>query len=159
MTQALREYPRFLWRCFRLSFVGDWKYYTWMFVLSAITLLGLNAYAKQLVHGLIITGMTDQVSWGLYIANFTYLVGVAAAAVMHAAAADAITIPSQASTGGLGRESGKGQASSNATMEGYTLEGTAKGGHSPKVKFGVMADARAAAEAAAVQSVSAPAKK
>ena len=82
MTQALREYPRFLWRCFRLSFVGDWKYYTWMFVLSAITLLGLNAYAKQLVHGLIITGMTDQVSWGLYIANFTYLVGVAAAAVM-----------------------------------------------------------------------------
>ena len=87
------------------------------------------------------------------------IVGVAAAAVMHAAAADAITIPSQASTGGLGRESGKGQASSNATMEGYTLEGTAKGGHSPKVKFGVMADARAAAEAAAVQSVSAPAKK
>ena len=44
-------------------------------------------------------------------------------------------------------------------MEGYTLEGTAKGGHSPKVKFGVMADARAAAEAAAMQSVSAPAKK
>ena len=87
------------------------------------------------------------------------IVGVAAAAVMHAAAADAITIPSQASTGGLGRESGKGQASSNATMEGYTLEGTSKGGHSPKVKFGVMADARAAAEAAAVQSVSAPAKK
>ena len=92
------------------------------------------------------------------------IVGVAAAAVMHAAAADSITIPSQASTGGLGRESGKGQASSNATMEGYTLEGTAKGGHSPKVKFGVMAEARAAAEAAAaeaaaVQSVSAPAKK
>jgi hypothetical protein len=87
------------------------------------------------------------------------IVGVAAAAVMHAAAADAITIPSQASTGGLGRESGKGQASSNATMEGYTLEGTSKGGHSPKVKFGVMADARAAAEAAAMQSVSAPAKK
>ena len=28
------------------------------------------------------TAMTDQVSWGLYIANFTFLVGVAAAAVM-----------------------------------------------------------------------------
>ncbi len=82
MTSALREYPRFLWRCFRLSFVGDWKYYTWMFVLSVVALLGLNAYAKQFVQGLATTGMTDQVSWGLYIANFTYLVGVAAAAVM-----------------------------------------------------------------------------
>ncbi len=77
-----REYPRFLWRCFQLSFVGDWKYYTWMFFLSVVALFGLNAYAKQFVQGLITTGMTDQVSWGLYIANFTYLVGVAAAAVM-----------------------------------------------------------------------------
>ena len=32
--------------------------------------------------GLIVTGMSDQVSWGVYIANFTFLVGVAAAAVM-----------------------------------------------------------------------------
>lgn len=78
----IHEYPRFLWRCFRLSFVGDWKYYTWMFVLSVIALFGLNAYAKQFVQGLGATGMTDQVSWGLYIANFTYLVGIAAAAVM-----------------------------------------------------------------------------
>ncbi len=77
-----REYPRFLWRCFQLSFVGDWKYYTWMFFLSVVALFGLNAYAKQFVQGLITTGLTDQVSWGLYIANFTYLVGVAAAAVM-----------------------------------------------------------------------------
>ena len=47
-----------------------------------IALLGLNAYCKQIVGGLATTGMTDQVSWGLYIANFTYLVGIAAAAVM-----------------------------------------------------------------------------
>jgi molybdopterin-containing oxidoreductase family membrane subunit len=66
----------------RLSFHGNWKYYLWMFVLTAITLIGLNAYAKQLVHGLGTTGMTDQVSWGMYIANFTFLVGIAAAAVM-----------------------------------------------------------------------------
>ncbi len=82
MKSFLREYPRFLWRCFQLSFVGNWKYYAWMFMLSVIALFGLNAYAKQFVHGLGTTGMTDQVSWGLYIANFTYLVGVAAAAVM-----------------------------------------------------------------------------
>lgn len=78
----MKTYLHFLWRCFRLSFVGDWRYYTWMLGLSVLVLLGLNAYAKQLVHGLITTGMTDQVSWGLYIANFTYLVGMAAAAVM-----------------------------------------------------------------------------
>ena len=78
----MREYTRFLVRCFRLSFVGDWKYYTWMFFLTCISLIGLNAYCKQFVYGLATTGMTDQVSWGLYIANFTYLVGIAAAAVM-----------------------------------------------------------------------------
>lgn len=78
----MKAYIRFLYRCFRLSFVGDWRYYTWMFALTVIALLGVNAYAKQFAHGLITTGMTDQVSWGLYIANFTYLVGVAAAAVM-----------------------------------------------------------------------------
>ena len=78
----MREYLRFLVRCFRLSFVGDWRYYTWMLVLTCIALLGLNAYCKQLVSGLATTGMTDQVSWGLYIANFTYLVGMAAAVML-----------------------------------------------------------------------------
>ncbi|MBK8975893.1 MAG: polysulfide reductase NrfD [Planctomycetes bacterium] len=53
-----------------------------MFALSAVVLTGLNAWCRQLVDGLATTGMTDQVSWGLYIANFTYLVGMAAAAVM-----------------------------------------------------------------------------
>ena len=78
----MKEYGRFLWRCFRLSFVGDWRYHAWMTVLTALALLGLNAYARQYANGLIVTGMTDQVSWGLYIANFTFLVGMAAAAVM-----------------------------------------------------------------------------
>ena len=78
----MREYLRFLVRCFRLSFVGDWRYHLWMTALTVIVLLGVNAYARQLVHGLVVTGMTDQVSWGLYIANFTFLVGMAAAAVM-----------------------------------------------------------------------------
>lgn len=78
----MKEYTRFLWRCFRLSLVGDWRYMLWMTVLTVIALFGLNAYAKQFVHGLATTGMTDQVSWGMYIANFTFLVGMAAAAVM-----------------------------------------------------------------------------
>ena len=82
MTQAIRDYSSFLWRCARIAFVGDWRYYTWMGVLTVFCLLGLNAYCKQFVDGLIVTGMTDEVSWGVYIANFTFLVGVAAAAVM-----------------------------------------------------------------------------
>ena len=78
----MTAYFRFLWRCFRISFVGDWRYHMWMLALTVVCLLGLNAYVRQFVDGLATTGMTDQVSWGMYIANFTYLVGVAAAAAM-----------------------------------------------------------------------------
>ena len=82
MKTAVRNYFVFLSRCGRIAFVGDWRYYAWMGFLTAFCLLGLNAYAKQFVHGLVTTGMSDEVSWGVYIANFTFLVGVAAAAVM-----------------------------------------------------------------------------
>jgi molybdopterin-containing oxidoreductase family membrane subunit len=53
-----------------------------MTLLTVVALAGVYAYSQQLVHGLTTTGMSDQVSWGLYIANFTYLVGLAAAAAM-----------------------------------------------------------------------------
>jgi len=82
MTTAIRNYLVFLWRCAKIAFVGDWRYYAWMGFLSIIFLFGLNAYCKQFVNGLIVTGMSDEVSWGVYISNFTFLVGVAAAAVM-----------------------------------------------------------------------------
>ncbi|MCA9393643.1 MAG: polysulfide reductase NrfD [Candidatus Omnitrophica bacterium] len=82
MFKWLRDYLYFLWRCFVISFVGEPLFYIWMTFLTCLALIGLNAYCKQLVHGLMMTGMTDHVSWGLYIANFTYLVGMAAAAVM-----------------------------------------------------------------------------
>lgn len=82
MTRSLKNFLSFLGRCGQLACEGDWRYYAWTGVLFALCLVGLNAYAKQFVHGLITTDMTDQVSWGVYIANFTFLVGVAAAAVM-----------------------------------------------------------------------------
>jgi len=82
MTRAVRNYLVFLGRCWRIAFVGDWRYHTWMGLLSVLCLLGLNAYLRQFAQGLIVTGMSDEVSWGVYIANFTFLVGVAAAAVM-----------------------------------------------------------------------------
>lgn len=82
MKRAIRNYLVFLRRCALIAFVGDSRYYFWMGLLTVFCLLGLNAYARQFVHGLITTGMSDEVSWGVYIANFTFLVGVAAAAVM-----------------------------------------------------------------------------
>jgi len=63
-------------------FVGDRSYYMWIGTLGFFILLGLSAYLDQLDRGLINTAMRDQVSWGFYISNFTFLVGVAAAAVL-----------------------------------------------------------------------------
>lgn len=82
MKKAIRNYLVFICRSAQIAFAGDWRYYSWMGALTIICLVGLNAYVKQLAHGLIMTGMSDQVSWGVYIANFTFLVGVAAAAAM-----------------------------------------------------------------------------
>ncbi len=61
---------------------GGRRYHVWMGVLTAIILAGGYAYFVQLRDGLAVTGMNDHVSWGLYISNFTFLVGVAAAAMM-----------------------------------------------------------------------------
>ncbi len=60
---------------------GKW-YYIWVGSLSVFIVLGVLSYLKQLDQGLIHTAMRDQVSWGFYISNFTFLVGVAAAAVL-----------------------------------------------------------------------------
>lgn len=61
---------------------GNKTYHTWMGTLTFLMLSGAFCYYIQLENGLAITGMSDRVSWGLYISNFTFLVGVAAAAVM-----------------------------------------------------------------------------
>ena len=61
---------------------GGIRYHIWMATLTLIMLFGAYAYSIQLEYGLQVTGMNDHVSWGLYISNFTFLVGVAAAAVM-----------------------------------------------------------------------------
>lgn len=61
---------------------GSWRYWTWIAVLVAMISVGAWSYGQQLIDGLVVTNLTNQVSWGFYIANFTFLVGVAAAAVM-----------------------------------------------------------------------------
>jgi molybdopterin-containing oxidoreductase family membrane subunit len=61
---------------------GDRGYHLWMGSLTAVMLLGGYAYLVQAQEGLVVTGMNNHVSWGLYISNMAFLVGVAAAAVM-----------------------------------------------------------------------------
>lgn len=61
---------------------GGPKYWTWIFFLLAVSGVGFLAYLRQLDYGLGITGLSRDVTWGFYIAQFTFLVGVAASAVM-----------------------------------------------------------------------------
>jgi molybdopterin-containing oxidoreductase family membrane subunit len=61
---------------------GTKKYWTLIFSLLVVIGVGFITYLYQLSEGLAITGMSRDVSWGLYIAQFTFLVGVAASAVM-----------------------------------------------------------------------------
>lgn len=65
-----------------LALVGGRKYWTWMACLLGIMGLGFIMWLWQFRVGLGITGMSRDVSWGFYIGQFTYLVGVAAAGVM-----------------------------------------------------------------------------
>jgi len=64
------------------ALTGSKRYWTWIFILLAVIGIGVLTYLKQFSEGLGITGMSRDVSWGLYIGQFTFLVGVAASAVM-----------------------------------------------------------------------------
>lgn len=75
-------YPSFLWRSLVQATDGTLGFYAWMTLLTAVGLVGANAWARQVTGGMILTHMTDHVSWGLYIANFTFGVGLAAGGVM-----------------------------------------------------------------------------
>lgn len=61
---------------------GSKKYWIWLSVLSAVIGLAFLVYMKQWDFGLGITGMHRDFTWGFYIAQFTFLVGVAAGGVM-----------------------------------------------------------------------------
>ena len=76
------EFLTYLKRCAGQAFIGGRLYFWWMTALMCVSLIGLNAFCRQIAHGLGVTNLCDQVSWGLYIANFGYIEGIGAAAVM-----------------------------------------------------------------------------
>jgi molybdopterin-containing oxidoreductase family membrane subunit len=61
---------------------GGKGYWTLIIILLGFIGAGTGAYLYQLQNGLGVTGMSRDVSWGFYISQFTFLVGVAASAVM-----------------------------------------------------------------------------
>jgi molybdopterin-containing oxidoreductase family membrane subunit len=73
---------RFIRGSIKIILQGSKAYYAWVTFLLLLILWGGFGYAGQLSDGLIKTHMRDSVSWAFYIGNFTFLVGVAAAAVM-----------------------------------------------------------------------------
>ncbi len=64
------------------AFQGSKIYWTWIIFLLILITIGTYFYLLQFNTGLGITGLSRDVSWGFYIAQFTFLVGVAASAVM-----------------------------------------------------------------------------
>ena len=63
-------------------FKGTKRYGCWILFLLVIISIAFVCYLYQFKEGLLITGMNRDVSWGFYIAQFTYLVGIAASGVM-----------------------------------------------------------------------------
>ena len=82
VKQEAVGYFRFLRQASHVATDGGWVFYAWMLVLTAVALVGANAWAVQVRDGMTRTNMSDHVSWGLYIANFTFCVGLAAGGVM-----------------------------------------------------------------------------
>jgi Ni/Fe-hydrogenase subunit HybB-like protein len=78
----MHKYIVFWLRLFRCALTGTPHYFLWLGLLGVLSLLGLYSYGVQCTQGFTVTNLSDQVSWGAYIANFTFLVGVAAAAVL-----------------------------------------------------------------------------
>ncbi len=78
----MKNYLRYWTDMIRYAFTGNALYFLWLGFLLVLIGAGVVAYMVQLKVGLGVTNLSNQVSWGAYIANFTFLVGVAAAAVL-----------------------------------------------------------------------------
>jgi Ni/Fe-hydrogenase subunit HybB-like protein len=61
------------------------RFYLWIAALLAVVLWGGYAYLHQIREGLVVTGMRDQVSWGLYITNFVFFIGISHAGTLISA--------------------------------------------------------------------------
>jgi molybdopterin-containing oxidoreductase family membrane subunit len=79
MAMHLKE---FIIGSIKLIFKGSKAYWAWITTLLILIVIGIVSYYGQAINGLITTSMRDEVSWGFYIGNFTFMVGIAAASIM-----------------------------------------------------------------------------
>lgn len=77
---VLSRFTRFVFWMIRCAVTGSTAYYVWMAALFLVIGIGAFEYSHDIVQGLVVTNMNDDVSWGIGIANFVFFVGVAAAA-------------------------------------------------------------------------------
>ncbi|MBW1840996.1 MAG: polysulfide reductase NrfD [Deltaproteobacteria bacterium] len=82
ITSYVKELIAFVTDGILWNLSGGIVYQLYLCVLAAFMMLGVYAYSVQFNLGLSATNMSNIVSWGFYIGNFTFLVGVAAASVM-----------------------------------------------------------------------------
>jgi molybdopterin-containing oxidoreductase family membrane subunit len=78
----LIQFVRFAHGSIAIVLRGRRGYWAWLGLLLLVIATGVAAYGNQLANGLIVSNMRDPLSWGFYIGNFAFLVGVAAAAVV-----------------------------------------------------------------------------
>jgi Ni/Fe-hydrogenase subunit HybB-like protein len=76
------NFIRFIKECLHIIIRGSKRYYLWLAFLFTLIIWGSTGYIAQLKQGLLVTNMRDPISWAFYIGNFTFFVGVAAAAIM-----------------------------------------------------------------------------
>jgi molybdopterin-containing oxidoreductase family membrane subunit len=78
----MKAFLKFFTNGLAVVFTGSVKYYMWLGILLSMMFVGAYGYSIQFREGLASTGMHDHVSWGIYISNFIFFVGVAAGGVM-----------------------------------------------------------------------------
>ena len=83
----MRAFGSFCFDSVKLVLRGKWYYWLWLVVLLAGIGLGARHYGDQLTMGMVVTHLSDQVNWGIYIANFIFMGGIAAASIVLVIAA------------------------------------------------------------------------
>ena len=69
--KLVKAFRRFIRDGIWVATHGNTTYHIWMGILTLLMLAATYAYSIQIKEGLIVTGMNDRISWGLYISNFT----------------------------------------------------------------------------------------
>jgi len=80
--QSQKGFFTFIRKAVVWNLSGSIGYQLFLCILMCLMLVGVYGYVVQFKTGLAATNMSNIVSWGFYISNFTFLVGVAAAAIM-----------------------------------------------------------------------------